>query len=537
MDMRMLLLLPVLLAGPSSLSTLAADAQSPLLPQAMVDTVITGNGTLIRVAAGDDLQAAITRALPGDTIELQAGAVFTGPFTLPAKGGQQWITLQPSAGLAALPAAGVRVTPDDARAMAHLQSASGFVVLAAPGAHHYRFVGIEFSPAATGVFLQALVVLGQDVDDIAAMPHHFIFERCYLHGDAVVGSRRGLVMNSATTAVHDSWLSDFKMRDEDSQAIIGWAGSGPYAIVNNYLEAAGENLMFGGADPLIARLVPADIEIRGNRFTKPPAWKSGEPGFADTRWTIKNLLELKNARRVLIDGNVFEHNWNQAQNGYAILFTVRNQQGTAPWSVVEDITFSNNIVREVANGINLLGTDDNFPSRQTRRISISNNLFDNVGGRWGEGNLLQLLDGVEAARVEHNTAINSGKILMSEGRPHRDFVLRGNIVLHNEYGVIGTGTAAGNDTLLRYFRNVNLRDNVIIGGRAASYPSGNVFPVNTAAVGFVDIAAGDYRLLPSSRYLRQARGVAPGIDAVALCRALQYSDRPAFCDAALEELP
>ena len=30
---------------------------------------------------------------------------------------------------------------------------------------------------------------------------------------------------------------------------MGWNGPGPFLIENNYLEAAGENIMFGGNDP------------------------------------------------------------------------------------------------------------------------------------------------------------------------------------------------------------------------------------------------------------------------------------------------
>ena len=60
-----------------------------------------------------------------------------------------------------------------------------------------------------------------------------------------------------------------------------------------------------------------------------------------------------------------------SQNGFAILFTVRNQDGGAPWSVVEDIVFANNVVRRVGSGINILGHDDNNTSRQTSRISVS----------------------------------------------------------------------------------------------------------------------------------------------------------------------
>ena len=39
-------------------------------------------------------------------------------------------------------------------------------------------------------------------------------------------------------------------------------GTGPYNIINNHLEGASENVMFGGADPDISNLVPADIEAR-----------------------------------------------------------------------------------------------------------------------------------------------------------------------------------------------------------------------------------------------------------------------------------
>ena len=61
------------------------------------------------------------------------------------------------------------------------------------------------------------------------------------------------------------------------------------------------------------------------------------PTAAATTWQVKNLLELKNARGVTIEYNVFENNWVDAQKGYAILFTPRNQDGDCPWCVVEDV--------------------------------------------------------------------------------------------------------------------------------------------------------------------------------------------------------
>ena len=58
----------------------------------------------LTVNAGGDLQAAINAAQPGDTILLQAGAVFTGNYTLPAKGGSSYITIRSAAPLAIISA-------------------------------------------------------------------------------------------------------------------------------------------------------------------------------------------------------------------------------------------------------------------------------------------------------------------------------------------------------------------------------------------------------------------------------------------------
>src|SRR5207245_167581 len=80
-----------------------------------------------------------------------------------------------------------------------------------------------------------------------------------------------------------------------------------------------------------------------------------------------------------IDGNLFERAWAHAQSGFAIVFTVRNQDGRAPWSTVEDVTFVNNVVRHAGAGVNLLGRDDVRPSRPSARLLIANNLFEDIG--------------------------------------------------------------------------------------------------------------------------------------------------------------
>lgn len=489
----------------TALAERTTEPAAPALPRALVETAPSPiTGTTHRARNGEELRRMLGLAQSGDAIVLEAGAVFSGPFTLPEKPGSGWITIRTSAE-PKLPALGTRVDPSHASLMPKLESATESVISAAPGAHHYRLVGLEIRPKA-GAFLYNLVAFGAFEKSLEALPHHIVVDRCYLHGEPRLGTRRGIALNGREIAVVDSYLSDFKEAGADSQAIAGWNGPGPFKIVNNTLEGAAENLLFGGADPAIRDLVPSDIEIRRNLFRKPLSWKQGDPSFEGTAWTVKNLFELKNARRVLVDGNTFENNWAHAQSGFAVLFTVRNQDGSAPWSTVEDVTFTNNVVRHTASGVNVLGRDDAAPSGPTRRVAIRYNLFEDVGGsRWGGGGrLLQLLNGVADLAFEHNTCLHTGNIVTAEGEVHTGFVFRNNIVLQNDYGVTGAGKASGRSTLDAFFPDALFVRNVIVGGDASIYPPDNFFPRSVDQVGFMDRERGDYRLAKSSRYTRAA---------------------------------
>jgi len=440
------------------------------------------SGQIISVAVGGSLQAALWQAQPGDVIELQPGAVYTGPFELPEKRqGEGWIIITSAGAEKSLPVPGSRIRPENSPAMAVLESARESVLSAENGASYYRLVGIIIRPQP-GRYLTNLVSLGSEASTENQLPHHIIIDRCILHGDPLLGARRGIALNSSYTAVIDSHFSNFMEQGADSQAIAGWNGPGPFKIVNNYLEGAGENIMFGGADSLIRDMVPADIEIRANHFYKPLRWKIGHPEYAGTPWTVKNLFELKNARRVLLDGNLLEHNWLHAQAGFAMLLTVRTEDGRMPWAVVKDVTITNNVVRHVGNGINLLGRDDGHrPGGQTRRILIANNIFENIGGDWGGGRLFQLLNATEDVVIRNNSASQTDSIIMSDGAPHRRFVFEGNVVPHNTSGITGAGTQPGKASLERHFPNARVSNNVIAGGRRNAYPAGNQFPRSLAA--------------------------------------------------------
>src|SRR6476661_7665224 len=95
----------------------------------------TARAATITVAAGGDLQAAINAAAPGDTILLPAGAVFTGNFILPAKGGSAYITIRSATSDGSLPATGTRIAPASAGLLPKIRSDhNGAAFHTAPGA-------------------------------------------------------------------------------------------------------------------------------------------------------------------------------------------------------------------------------------------------------------------------------------------------------------------------------------------------------------------------------------------------------------------
>ena len=329
----------------------AAAATLPTAPQTFDTTYAAPSGKTLTVAAGGNLQTALDQAELGDTIVLEAGATFTGRFTLPNKTtGSGWIYVV-SSKLSVLPAAGQRVGPNDAVNMPKILSkAYDNALVTVANSHHFRFVGIEFTPVA-GARVYELIAIGNQDLSPATLAHHIVFDRCYVHGDPTVNDRRGIQMDGAYVAVVDSYLSNFQEEGADTQGLWAHNTTGPLQIRDNYIEAAGENVMFGGADSREPALVPADIEISNNYFFKPLS-------LIPTHYTMKNLLEFKAAQRVAVTGNTFENNPAKAQNGFAVLITPRNQGGTAPWSVTSDIAITSNTLINVGSGFNVAGQDN-----------------------------------------------------------------------------------------------------------------------------------------------------------------------------------
>jgi hypothetical protein len=256
--------------------------------------------------------------------------------------------------------------------------------------------------------------------------------------------------------------------------------------------------MLGGSDPAIPNLVPSDVVFRGNTVTKQLAWRT-------QRYTVKNLIELKNAQRVTIDGNVIEYSWESGQFGHALVLTPRNQDGNAPWSTVQQITITNNVIRHVAGVMSVLGTDYTHPSGPLKDVTFRNNLVvDMSKANWGGAAQLLLTSGGTNITVDHNTVFTDGSSIVYAGDSQvQGFVFTNNIGPDNAWAVMGGGASEGNGTLAAYFPGAVFQRNIIIGAETWLYPSNNYYPANIGGVGFVD-PNGNYRLSSSSPYANAA---------------------------------
>lgn len=481
-------------------------ATLPTLPTTFDTTYAAPTGNVINVNAGGDLQAALNSAQLGDTIVLQAGAVFTGPFTLPNKtSGSGWIYIQSSA-YSSLPAPGERVRLLDAINMPKIQVANigGVRALSTSvGAHHYRFVGIEIRPVV-GSYVSTLIQIGNGDTSTATMANNIVFDRCYIHGDSIAGGRRGVAMDGKYVAVIDSYVDNFWESGADSQGLWAYNTPGPLKIVNNYIMAGAENVMFGGADNVSVAFNPSDIEIRNNHFFKPLSWIG-----SSTQHQVKNLLEFKNATRVLVTGNRFENIWpgDGGQAGWAVILSPRNQDGSATWSVVKDITVTSNYFVNCAQGLRVSGHDGTNTSQQTVRVLWKNNILRITGlNASNTASIFGVYGDVDDLTIDHNTAFLDTSVstkFMESSRNSSEqgarFTFTNNIGATGSYGFKGDGTS-GLSTLTTYFNSYAVTNNAIVGGSAADYPSGNFYPTNIAALQMVNYLGANFRLASGSPY-------------------------------------
>jgi hypothetical protein len=511
-------------------------------------------GKLTVLASGGDLQGALNAASCGDTIQLQAGATYDysqAGLVFPAKScdDQHWIIVRTSASDAQLPPEGSRLTPCWAGVVslparpAYPCPASGAANLTAKillsgngsitfsGANHYRMIGLEITRSVgSGVAYNLAVARGGS---------KIIFDRVWMHGDALDETTRGVSLSDGNEiAVVDSYLNDFHCNSitgtcTDSQAINGGCNSlsgssNTFKVVDNFLEAAAEGILFGGCG---STHTSSDVEIRRNHFYKPTTWDPNDPNYIGTPFIVKNNFELKDGDHFLFEGNMLDSTWGgYSQVGFSILLTPKNPSNTAPGAHVSDITIRyisaahSGAAMQIGAGLDSTGAS----TLGLWDVSVHDAVFDDVSTTcFGcGGNAIQITRGdpnaaahdivVNHITVPRTTNVNAGFILGSQTPSWQNVAFTNNIVTTGTYQMIGTGAGTSDcshgwdpqdptATIGNCWANYNFSTNVMLSG-FGTWPGGNWMDTaaNVQFVNYNNGVGGDYTLAPSSPYKNKA---------------------------------
>ena len=515
-------------------------------------------GRIRHIKEDGDLQKALNDAACGETVELQAGGTYRGLFKVPAKkcDDSHWIIIRSSDSDHDLPPEGTRLKPCYAgvgelqgrppfhcsqvkNVIARLQfegnTGSGPIMLET-GANHIRFMGLEITRKSSNATVSNLISL-----ESRGTADHIVFDRMWIHGTTHDETTRGILLGGSTNvAIVDSFFSDFHCTARtgacvDSQAIAGGIGDnpmGPYKIANNYLEGAAEGILFGGGP---ATATPSDIEIRINHIFKPLAWRPGNADFVGANdgqpFIVKNLFELKNARRVLFENNILENVWGGfSQAGFAVLLTPKNQgQNSCPECQVTDITIRYCRIKHMASGLQIANglSDNGSQALAGYGYSVHDVLFEDIGGPnyKGMGILAQIsmaLPLLHDVKLDHITAFPPKALFMIggpvSGEKMHGFSFTNSIVAAGQNQIMSTGggplknCAAQPDrkgikgVLDDCFSAYEFHHNAILGGDRG-YPRNNTEVKQIEDLGFSSYGTGnpgDYHLLPASRLKRHA---------------------------------
>jgi hypothetical protein len=264
------------------------------------------------VRAGDSLQAALDKA---GTIELEAGAVFEGTYSLRSR------TLVTATGAA-------------------VRGMTGPAIRIAPGITDVGIIGLE----ATSAFNDVIRIGENDAtqQSIDAAPARIALTRVSIPQHQRV---RGIAIHARAVSLFGcEVLNVWDVHGQDSQAV--YVGNAPGAIVirGGRYSAGSEVILLGGDTTRIPELTPTDILVEDAELFRPLSWLGdGVPR------KVKNIFEVKNGRNVTLRKSTLRGCWANGQTGEAIVLTPALdgakkdpplQSGEVHNVLIEDVTVS-----------------------------------------------------------------------------------------------------------------------------------------------------------------------------------------------------
>ena len=307
-------------------------------------------------------------------------------------------------------------------------------------------------------------------------------------------------------------------------------------------------------------MVPADIEITHNYFYKPRSWVPSDPTWDKVSRSSKNFVEAKYGVRWLIEGNVMANTWQGGQHT-AINFNSSDQYGGCPWCVSSDITFKNNVLKNITGMMTLIGSQSYAAPAPgpLKRVLIQNNLFwprtlselySNIALAGYIINGVTNGGGIESLQIIHNTYLGTINNIQLSGDPpfnHPNLVIRDNLTEFDQYRwtvpciIYPDGTACIGSTISSTYsidHNAIINTGQVNGNQGVSNATltsryGSMILTcctnSYAETGFVNINAIDtdyhnYALTSGSRYHGLASdGTDPGVNFTLLDRAFGHN--------------
>lgn len=436
---------------------------------------------VVLVPQGGSIQAAIDKALPGTIIELVPGGIYKESVIVSKSSTGLTITskdceLQDRV-----------VQPADLPAMATIQGAAGQSYGLWVMASNTTVRCLSFGPNASGqgdmlrVGDSQSAVLEDTPDGVTVIQNYF-------RGGAT-GQKRAIAANGSHLLIHQNYAEDIWLLGQDSQCVAIFSTPGPVTITRNIFGCASENIIVGGVPPAGPAFLPSDIEIAWNVLYKPLAWRSSPH-------QVKNLAEVKIGKRIRWHHNYLVNNWVDAQQGVAVLFTTATNGTCGSWCVMEDVTFEDNIVWDVAGGLSISGYYPLPQSGQGQRFKVRNNLWWITKSMGGTSRVVQIENEPKDVDIDHNTFIHEGSTLVMasygskwiigdpaavKAGPVQGFRYTNNLARHGQpppstasYGIF-TPEGNGGVQLGTYFPGAVIQSNVFGGATTTQINRYNLF--------------------------------------------------------------
>lgn len=378
-----------------------------------------------------DLQTALFQAKCGETIKLTDGGDYAdGPIIIPSKnpcttyttitrtgtlpaiydvlGGcyvkgptQAAEIAQAAACKAAMKTAYETNAPKITTTTAQGLANQGVAVVYAFDADYWKWLGVHIRSTNTNNadfgLTGFLIAFGFDGTDVTAtqyghsgdsawtqtqQPDHLIFDRVSL--SSIGSTLHGIYGEGSNVQLINSLCYGMKtsIGETDSQCYIAGQSPGPFLFDNNFLEASGENILFGGTGTLFWGMQPCDIIQRNNYMTKDWTWwtLASQVGavYGGVAFTVKNVTECKNCCRNQIYNNVIENAWYVNVGDLALFQAVSNGDGNF-WATVNDIEIWGNVFRHGGEAIAVSGKGgQNGGATQASNINMHDNLMYDI---------------------------------------------------------------------------------------------------------------------------------------------------------------